>query len=175
MIYPATEERIWTFEKHSYYIHHALLLLVPIYLHHVYTPKRNNRDTVNNNENNNLRLPKRQILQNPFNLAWLLYAYGIWLVGAVIIHWISYYTMANINVSLCPADGVPGYGDNYRLHSFYWLMIFQILSAVIYFGLIQTLSYLSTTIRKWSFNQKERCKTYGDTLKAHKKVVEKEE
>ena len=32
MLLPATEARVWTFESKSYYIHHTLLLLIPIYL-----------------------------------------------------------------------------------------------------------------------------------------------
>ena len=175
-LYPATEERVWTFEKYSYYIHHVLLLAVPIYLYNVYSPKQRNKDIMdNNNETKNITPQERQILQNPFDMGWLLYAYGIWLAGTVIIHWISYYTMANINVSLCPADGVPGYGENYRLHSMYWLMIFQVLSAVIYFGLTKMVSYLSSTVPKWSFSKKEEYIQSEDSLEVRRNFGEKEE
>ena len=129
----------------------------------------------NNNETKHITPQERQILQNPFNMDWFLYAYGIWLAGTVIIHWISYYTMANINVSLCPADGVPGYGENYRLHSMYWLMIFQVLSAVIYFGLTKMVSYLSFTVPRWSFSKKEEYKQSEDSLEVRRNFGEKEE
>ena len=172
-LYPATEERIWTFEKYSYYIHHVLLLLVPIYLHRVYSDEWSKPDNVNNNnEHKSGFLPKRQILQNPLSLDWFLYAYGIYIGATVIIHWISYYTMANINVSLCPQDGIPGNGENYRLHSLYWLMVFQLLSAVIYFGLTKLVSNLSIVLSKLSVDQNEQ---YSDKKNTRRKLVEKEE
>ena len=176
LLYPATEERIWTFERYSYYIHHVLLLTVPIYLHQVYSEKEQSQNITKNNEKNKLGSPKqRQALQPPFSLDWFLYAYGIWLSGTVIVHWISYYTMANINISLCPADGVPGYGENYRLHCLYWLIVIQLTSAVIYAGVIKLVSYLSIFVPKWSSNCEERYESGKDSLETIRKKIAKEE
>ena len=147
ILYPATEARLWTFEVYSYYIHHVFLLLIPIYLHHAYSDKPRGNDNDNHGDNKIKNIP---ILQNPFNLSWLLHSYGVWMFCTVFIHWISYYTMANINVSLCPQDGVPGYGDNYRVHSFYHLLFFHLLSASIYAGMIRFSQYLSHMISGWN-------------------------
>ena len=147
ILYPATEARLWTFEAYSYYVHHVFLLLIPIYLHHAYSEKPRGNNNDNHGDNKMKNIP---ILQNPFNLSWLLHSYGVWMFCTVFIHWISYYTMANINVSLCPQDGVPGYGDNYRVHSFYHLLIFHLLSALIYAGMIRFSQYLSHMVSGWN-------------------------
>ena len=168
LIYPATEERIWTFEKYSYYIHHALLLLVPIYLCQIYSGKRQHQN--NNNEEEYIQQNQQKILQNPFNLSWLLHAYGVWMIGNIIIHWISYYSTANINVTLCPQIGVPSYGENYRLHNLYWSILFLLISAVLYSGITRFTSYLCMAfsrrnVKNSSFtNVNNRCQTTNNKI-----------
>lgn len=148
MLYPATEERIWAFERCSYWIHHILILLVPLYLHQIYSGHQQQ-----NNNNENETEENRQILQNPFNLSWFLHAYAVWMIGnGVFVHAISYLTMVNINVTLCPVNGVPGYGENYRIHNFYWVMIFFIISAVFYSAMTRFTSYLCLRISTWNAN-----------------------
>ena len=154
LLYPATDERIWTFEKTSYYLHHLLLLLVPIYLCQVYSGKLSQQNNNNNNddEDGHSSQKQHQILQNPFNLSWFLHAYGVWMIGNNIVHWISYFTTANINITLCPQVGVPSYGENYRLHNLYWSMIFLIISAILYFGMTRLASYVCTTFSRRNVN-----------------------
>ena len=171
VLYPATEERLWTFEKYSYYIHHVLLLLIPIYLHQVYSGKPQHQN-INNNNDKIERIP--QILRNPFDLSWFLHVYGVWLIGTIPIHWISFFTMANINVTLCPVDGVPGYGDNYRLHILWFLIFCFLMSAIFYTGMTRFTFYVTRMISEWNAN---RTTNMNANIHCHatNKKVEKEE
>ena len=176
LIYPATEARIWTFEKYSYYLHHILLLFTPIYLYQVYSGKR--QQQYNNNKYNEEEGPstrkKYEILRNPFNMSWLLHAYGVWMIGNVIIHWISYFTTANINVTLCPQVGVPSYGENYRLHSLYWHMLFHIISAVLYSALTRFASYVYKYVEILDVNNANSTNVNNNCQTSHNKVAKEE-
>merc|ERR1712218_56006 len=117
---------------------------------------------------------KYEILRNPFNMSWLLHAYGEWMIGNVILHWISYFTTANINVTLCPQLGVPSYGENYRLHGLYWNMLFFIISAVLYYALTRLASYVYKTVEQFDVNNAESTNVNNNCPTSNNKV-EKEE
>ena len=140
-------------------MHHILLLVSPLYLHQVYSGHEQNNNNQQAGHNNH-----RQILRNPFNLSWLFHAYGVWILGhLLIIQPISYLTSVNINVTLCPQRGVPGYGENYRLHSLYWNVLFMTLSAVIYAVMTRAVSLILSMLKEWNAKSRRRIDCFNQT------------
>ena len=81
--------------------------------------------------------------------------------------------MANINVTLCPAVGVLGYGENYRIHNFYLTFIYLLFSVILYYALTKFATYLYLMISK--SNAKNASTTMNSRCQTRNMKMKKEE
>lgn len=108
-IFPVTNTLFLPGEVLTYWLEHALLLTVPVYLLRHYTvPTKSFRELV----------------------SWSLLAYGVWgLYHYLFLQPLALLTYGNLNSILCPAITDPFRGPYYRLHALWHQSIATIISG----------------------------------------------
>jgi len=108
-IFPVTNTLFLPGEVLTYWLEHALLLTVPIYLLRHYTvPVKSFRELI----------------------SWSLLAYGVWgLYHYLFLQPLALLTYGNLNSVLCPAITDPFRGPYYRLHALWHQSIATIVSG----------------------------------------------
>jgi len=105
VVFPVTNTLFLPLEIFTYWLEHALLLGIPIYL---------------------ICVGKISVPQNTFQdtLGWGFMAYGLWgLFHFLILLPLATFSLANLNSILCPSITDPFSGQNYRS----WAMIHQLV------------------------------------------------
>lgn len=114
VIFPVTNTLFLPFEVTTYWVEHALLLIIPFYL-----LRQGGYFTV-----------------EPFkDLAWVFMSYGIW----GLYHWgfldpLAIFTLGNVNSMLCPAISDPFYGSDWRMYALGHQFLLNLLSGKILAG-----------------------------------------
>lgn len=111
ILFPVLNTRHLPFEVASYYIHHALLLITPLYLQ---------------------RLGGIYNMEPLSNWHWSVLSLGLLkLYHFLILQPISYATHVNLNSMMCPAVSDPFHGPYYRLAANFHQILFVVLHGKI--------------------------------------------
>ncbi|RNA39052.1 transmembrane protein -like [Brachionus plicatilis] len=112
IIFPVLNTRILPFEKASYYIHHALMLVTPLYL---------------------MRLGGIYNMEPLSNFHWGFISIGFMrLYHYLVLQPISFMTEVNLNSIMCPAVSDPFEGPWYRIAAHIHQTLFILLHGKIY-------------------------------------------
>ncbi len=112
VIFPVTNTLFLPGEVATYWIEHALLLGIPVFLLKF----------------TGLTVPSRSLADQ---LGWGLMAFGIW--GAfhyLFLQPLAIVTQANLNSMLCPAITDPFRGPNYRAHAIWHQAVITVLCGI---------------------------------------------
>ena len=109
VIFPVTNTLFLPFEVTTYWVEHALLLIIPFYL---------------------LRQGGYFSVEPMTDLAWVLMSYGAW----GFYHWgfldpLALLTWGNVNSMLCPAISDPFFGPDWRMYAFCHQFVLNLLSG----------------------------------------------
>lgn len=113
VIFPVTNTLFLPGEVATYWIEHALLLIIPVFL---------------------LKFAKLTVPSSSLadSVGWGLMSYGIW--GAfhfVFLQPLASLSMANLNSMLCPAISDPFRGPNYRSYAIIHQLVITVLSGCV--------------------------------------------
>lgn len=112
VIFPVTNTRFLPGEVAAFWVEHALLLVIPVYLIRHYT------------------VPVKTFK----NFAsWTLMAYAVWgFYHYLILFPLAWLSLGNLNSILCPAITDPFRGDYYRFHGLWHQFLFTLLSGFLW-------------------------------------------
>lgn len=138
--FPQTETRRWHFQLLSFYCHHSLILLVPIYLSlNLHRDRRNAGSLVEPGGSWCPFIDRKALAA----------ACGTWAAYVACVHPIAYVSLVNLDSVLCPMPGLGVTGPFYHFHLILVCFAYIVASGLLYQCLVRLATFVAVDL-KWS-------------------------